>query len=64
MLTTYERGKIEGQRTMVLLQLETKFGSLSATVKQRVEALSPESLHQLVLDLLDAQSLKELHLED
>jgi hypothetical protein len=37
---------------------------LSAEVKQRVEALSPDALAQLQLDLLEAQSLVELHLED
>jgi hypothetical protein len=44
--------------------LEAKFGRLSADVKQRVEALSPEQLDQLVLDLIKSQSLKELDLED
>jgi hypothetical protein len=72
MITTYERGKMEGRleghmegrREMALLQLEVKFGPLSPGVKQRVEALSSEQLHQLLLDLVKAQALKELHLED
>jgi hypothetical protein len=64
MMTTYERGKLEGHRETMLLPLETKFGPLSATVKERVEALSPEQLRQLQLDFVKAQSLKELHLED
>jgi len=37
---------------------------LSAKVKQQVEALSPEALAQLQLDVLKAQALKELRLED
>jgi hypothetical protein len=68
MLTTYERGKIEGrlqgQREMALLLLEAKFGPLAPAVKQRLEALSPEQLRKLSLGLFKAQSLQELHLED
>jgi hypothetical protein len=64
MITTYERGRIAGRLETVLEQLEAKFGPLPATVRQRVEALSPEELRQLTLDLVKAQSLKELHLEE
>ncbi len=68
MITTYERGKIagkiEGQRESALLQLEAKFGPLAPEVKQHVEALAPEDLRQLQLDLLKAQSLQELRLKD
>jgi len=64
MITTYERGMIEGQRRMALLLLEAKFGPLSPVVKQRVEALSPEQLQQLSLDLIQGRSLQEMHLED
>ncbi len=68
MKTTYERGierGIEqGERRSALRQLEAKFGPLSAKVKQQVEALSPEALARLQLDLLKAQALEELRLED
>ena len=64
MITTYERGRIEERREMALMQLETKFGALTAEVKQRVEALSPEQLRQLGLDFAKGQSLKELGLQD
>jgi Domain of unknown function (DUF4351) len=63
MITTYERGKIDGRRETALLLLEAKFGPLSPEVKQRVDGLSPEQLCQVLLDLVKAQSLKELHLE-
>jgi hypothetical protein len=71
MITTYERGKIEGRiegriqgqiqerRETALLQLEAK----SPEVKHRVEVLTPEQLRQILLDLVKAQSLEELHLE-
>jgi hypothetical protein len=63
-ITTYERGRNEGRREMTLLLLEAKFGPLSPAAKQRVEALSPEQLRQLGLDLVKDLSLKDLHLED
>jgi Domain of unknown function (DUF4351) len=63
MITTYERGIIQGERRFALRLLEAKFGPLAAELKQRVEALSPEELEQLSLDLMKAQSLKELRLE-
>jgi hypothetical protein len=64
MITTYERGRIEERREMALMQLEVKFGPLSPEVKQRVDALSPEQLRQLLVDLVKSQSLKDLGLED
>jgi hypothetical protein len=64
MITTYERGIVQGQRITALLQLEEKFGPLSPAVRQRVEALSPDELRQLTLDFVKAQSLKDLRLEE
>jgi hypothetical protein len=68
MKTTYERGierGIEqGERRSALRQMEAKFGPLTSRVKQQVEALSPESLAQLQLELLKAQTLEELRLDD
>jgi hypothetical protein len=64
MMTTYERGKLEGHRESLLLLLEKKFGPLSSEVKQRVQALLPDQVRQLQLDVLTAQSLKDLQLED
>ena len=68
MQTTYERGIDDGieqgERRAALRQMEKKFGPLSAEVKRRVEALSPEALARLQLDLLDAHALEELRLDD
>ena len=68
MMTTYERGRLAGQleglRRMALRLLEAKFGPLAPAVKQRVEALAPEQLEQLSLDLVQGRSLQEMHLED
>jgi hypothetical protein len=54
----------QGERRAALRQMEARFGPLSPEVKQRVEALSPEALDQLLLDLLDAQTLDDIHLDD
>jgi hypothetical protein len=59
-----ERGILQGERRSALRQLEARFGPLAPVVKQRVEALPPDAVAQLQLDLLKAQSLKELRLED
>jgi hypothetical protein len=72
MKTTYERGIEEGiergieqgERRTALRQMEAKFGPLTPEVRQQVEALSPEGLARLQLDLLKAQALEELHLDD
>jgi hypothetical protein len=76
MQTTYERGMEkgmergieqgirEGERRAALRLLAAKFDPLSAEVKKRVEALSPDELAQLQVDLLTAASLKELRLQD
>src|SRR5207237_6892751 len=58
MITTYERGIergiLQGEQRSALRMLDAKFGPLSPEVKQRVEALAPEALAQLQLDLLQA----------
>ena len=68
MQTTFERGIEEGieqgERRAALRIMEKKFGPLSAEIKRRVEALSPEALARLQLDLLDAHTLEELRLDD
>jgi hypothetical protein len=64
MKTTYERGIEQGERRLTLRLMQAKFGPLTPGVKQQVEALSPEALAQLQLDLLTAQSLEELRLSD
>jgi len=63
MKTTYERGIEQGERRSALRLMEAKFGPLSPQVKQEVEALSPEALAQLQIDLLKAQTLDDIHLD-
>jgi predicted transposase YdaD len=72
MITTYERGKADGKlegkledrRETALLLLGAKFGAISSEAQQRVAELTPEQLRQLLVSLLKASSLEELHLED
>ena len=64
MKTTYERGIEQGERRSALRLMEARFGPLSAEVKRQVEALSPEALARLQIDILKAQALAELRLID
>jgi len=64
MMTTGDRARIQERRETALLLLEARFGPLTVEVRRRVETLSPEQLRQLQLDLLKAQSLGELHLDN
>ena len=64
MITTYERGIIQGERQLALSQLEAKFGPLSPEGKRRLEALPPQELRTMMLEFYKAESLKELGLED
>src|SRR5262249_13985314 len=70
--TTFEKGVQTGlqqglqqSRRMTLQKLlEARFGALSPGAQQRLESLSPERLEVLTVELLKAQSLQELGLED
>jgi uncharacterized protein YfeS len=72
MITTFERGKIEGMlegtiktlRETALMFLEKKFGPLSLKVRNTVSEMNREQLHQLLSNLLEASSLQELHLNE
>jgi hypothetical protein len=59
-----ERGIEQGMRQSALRLMEAKFGPLPPRVKQQVEALSRDAVARLQLDLLKAQSLDELRLDD
>jgi Domain of unknown function (DUF4351) len=59
-----ERGIEQGERRSALRLMEAKFGPLTPEVRRQVEALSTEALAQLQLDLLRAQALEELRLDD
>lgn len=59
-----KQGQLQGRRESVLDQLEAKFPGLSPAVRERVAHMSEDKLRQLSLDLLTAETLRELRLED
>ena len=67
-VTTFEKGVQaglqQGRRTTLQKLLETRFGPLSARAQERLDNLNPDQLEALTLELLTAQSLQELGLED
>jgi Domain of unknown function (DUF4351) len=66
-MTTFEKGLQQGLqilRTVLQNQLEARFGLISPGAQERLEGLEPERLSALARELLKAQSLQELGLED
>ena len=67
-VTTFEKGMQagvqQGQRTTLRKLLETRFGPLSPGARERLDSLGPDRLEALTAELLKAQSLQELGLED
>lgn len=57
-------GEVEGQRKMLRLQLETRFGTLAPEADRRLREWPPESLTDLGRALVRAHTLKDLGLED
>ena len=55
-------GVLEGQILVLRRQLQSKFGPLSSGIITRLEAMPPERLEQLEMDILTAQSLEDLGL--
>lgn len=64
MVTTYERGKIEGQietcRENVLMLLEARFPPLPEGMEKRVSALSLDQLKKLLVDIVKANAIDDL----
>jgi hypothetical protein len=61
--TIFEDGMNEGQRSLVLLLLEERFGSISESVRETLREKSGDELRRLARQLLHAQSLSELGLD-
>lgn len=56
----FREAKEEGQRLLVSLQLEQKFDALSASLNDRINALSPDQLQALAIALLRFESIDDL----
>ena len=59
-----EEGREEGRRETLQDQLEERFGPLPKRVQRRLRSLPPEQVASLVKQVLQANSLRELGLED
>ena len=58
-----KQGRLDGARSLVIRQLEHRFGPLPGSVRNRVEHLDdPQELELLSEQLLDAGSLADLGL--
>lgn len=62
--TWFEQGEVKGQRKILALLLEQRFGPLSPQVRERLESLSAERLDEVARAVLGAKSLEELGLAD
>lgn len=59
-----EKGRDEGRRQVLQELLEQRFGPLPSSVQERIFQWPAERLAPLVKQVLHAQSLRELGLED
>jgi hypothetical protein len=55
-----KRGIALGERTIILRQIEKRFGPIPARVVQQIDAMSAQELESLALRLLDVRTLDEL----
>ncbi len=62
--TWYEQGRQKGQLEVLVIQLEERFGPLSAAVRERLENLPQDRLRELIRKIVTAKSLRELGLEE
>jgi hypothetical protein len=58
------RGEIKGIRQSLRMFLQHRFGTLTETVLQRLQAIPAEEVKQIMQLSWQAQSLKDLGLED
>lgn len=58
-----EKGREQGQRQLLQMWLEQRFGPLSPAVRERLESLSEEGRIQLARNLCHAECLRDLGLE-
>lgn len=56
----YDRGLEQGERSLVLRQLDYKFGELSASISDQIKSLSLPKIEALSKALLDFTSIEDL----
>jgi hypothetical protein len=57
----YERGRVEGQQSLVSLQVQQKIGQIPTLLNDRISALSPDQLEALAIALLNFNSIDDLN---
>lgn len=55
-----EQGRVEGEQTVVMRQIEKRFGSVPPWARERLQAMSAPEVEETALRLLDVNSLKDL----
>ncbi len=63
-LTSYEKGGLRTARTILLAQLERKFGTIQASVEGRINRLPLAEIQDLALAFAEGQTLEEMRLLD
>jgi hypothetical protein len=58
------KGERAGQRRLIRMQWKKQFGHLSKTAIERFESCSDDRFKEMVTEVLDAQCLEELGLEE
>jgi hypothetical protein len=54
-----EQGRIEERETIILRQLQKRFGTVPATLRDRIHRLAPVQLSDLVIEMVDFNDLEE-----
>jgi predicted transposase YdaD len=55
-----QQGRMEGEQTIVMRQIEKRFGAVPAWARQRLDGMSAPEVEETALRLLDARSLEDL----
>jgi len=55
---------VQGQRQLLQLQLEERFGPLGPGIQEAIQSLPAERLRELARAVVRVQSLQELRLEE
>ena len=53
-------GRVEGERIVVIRQIEKRFGRIPASARQQLQAMSAAEIEDTALRLLEAQSVEDL----
>jgi hypothetical protein len=54
------RERLAGERTVVMRQIEKRFGPVPASARQRLEGMTLPEVEETALRVLDAESLEDL----